>query len=298
VKRRDLALGLPAAALAGSGWAQNRVRRIGLLVTSAREPQERAAASEALHKSVGAVEGRDFQLLSRAAGGDNARLPALARELVAEGAEIIATTGSASVVALRATTGVPVVGMGVNEATVARMAAEGLRHRLAGIDLHLAPLSLKRLELLASCLPRGARVLMLAEPRHREHPSRKAVEEIAAKLGIELHPSWCSTAADLPAALALARRVKAAGLYQHSSNVLAGLNDEMIALAGQARLADMYEWPDRARRGGLMGYGPNLAELYRQYFALAWRILQGASPASQAIEGPMRVELGLNLGRA
>lgn len=124
------------------------------------------------------------------------------------------------------------------------------------------------------------------------------MEQAAAKLGIELHPSWCDAVTDLPAALALARRVKAVGLYQHFGSFLASLSGQLIALATEARLADMYEWPSAARQGGFMGYGPDRGELAGQFYAQAWRILQGASPASLPVEGPMRVHLALNMARA
>lgn len=211
---------------------------------------------------------------------------------------MILCTGDVALSALRATTGVPVLAFGLSEGGVATAAAEGHRSRLAGIDMQNIPMSLKRLELLSICLPRGARVLMVAESRHREHPSRRDVEQAAAQLGIELHPSWCDGAADLAAALALARRTEAVGLYRHFGPLLASLSTQLIALATEARLADMYEWPSAARQGGLMGYGPDQDELFRQFYAQAWRILQGASPASLPFEGPMRDHLALNKARA
>jgi putative ABC transport system substrate-binding protein len=188
--------------------------------------------------------------------------------------------------------------MGLSDVRVAELAAEGHRSRLAGIDMQNTAMSLKRLELLSSCLPRGARVLMMAESRWREHYSRLAVVQAAAQLGIELHPSWCDAATDLPAALALARRISAVGLYQHVGPFLSSLSVQVIALATEARLADMYEWPSAARQGGLMGYGPDQRELYRQFYAQVWRVLQGASPASMPFEGPMRIHLALNMARA
>lgn len=300
MRRREMALGTlgtAAAALAGPAAAQSRVRRVGVLWGGTFGEQARVRAIELLQKA-GAVEGRDFVLLVRSAGGEREKLPQLARELIAEGAEIILCSGDAAASALRATTGVPVVAYGMSEEGVAAMAAEGQRSRLAGTDMQNTPMSLKRLELLASCLPRGARVLIVAESRLREHSSRRAVEQGAAQLGIELHPSWCDAVADLPAALALARRVKAAGLYQHFGPFLASVSKQLIALATEARLADMHEWPSAAREGGLMGYGANQRELYGQFYAQAWRILQGASPASLPFEGPMRVELALNMARA
>ena len=301
MRRREVALrtlgAAAAAALAGRAAAQSRVRRIGVLWGGTFGEQARLRAITRLPKA-GAVEGRDFVLLVRSAAGDRQKLPQLARELVTEGAEIILCTGDVSLEVLRATSGVPVVAFGLGDASVAIAAGEGHRSRLAGIDMQSTPMSLKRLELLASCLPRGARVLMVAEPRHREQPNRRAIEQGAARLGVELHPSWCDAVSDLPAALALARRVKAVGMYQHVGSFLASLSKQLIGLATEARLADMYEWPLAARQGGLMGYGADQGELFGQFYALAWRILQGASPASLPFEGPMRLHLALNMARA
>ncbi len=301
MRRREVALGslgtAAVAALAGRAAAQSRVRRIGVLWGGTFSERARGGAIELLQKA-GAVEGRDFVLLVRSAAGDTEKMPQLARDLVAEGAEIILCTAEVAPYALRATTGVPVVAFGMSEAGVAAMTAEGHRSRLAGIDMRNAAIGLKRLELLASCLPRGARVLMVAETRRRESRVRRAVEQAAVQLGIEIHPGWCDSAADLPAVLAQARRIKAVGLYQVSGVVLANLSRQLIVLATEARLADMYEWPVAAREGGLMGYGPDERELFGQFYAQAWRILQGASPASLPFEGPMRVHLALNMARA
>jgi len=92
-------------------------------------------------------------------------------------------------------------------------------------------------------------------------------------------------------------RQHAFGVQQFGS-FLASVSKQLIALATEARLADMYEWPSAARKGELMGYGPDQGELYRQFYAQVWRILQGASPASLPFEGPMRVRLTLNMARA
>jgi len=297
MRRRELALGTAAMVLAGRAAAQNRVRRIGVLWGGTFTEQVRQRTIQALKES-GAVEGRDFVLLVRSAAGQPDKVPQLARELVAEGAEILVCTGDVAVAVLRATTGVPVVAYGLNEEAVATMAAEGQRSRLAGVDMQAGTLSLKRLELLSNCLPRGARVLMVAESRHRGQLSSRNMEEGAVRLGIELHTSWFESEADLQSALALARRVKAVGLYQHVGSFLASINRQLIALATEARLADMYEWPHAARLGGLMGYGTDPLELTRQLYAQVWRILQGASPASLPFEGPMRVHLALNMARA
>jgi putative ABC transport system substrate-binding protein len=124
------------------------------------------------------------------------------------------------------------------------------------------------------------------------------MEEGAARLGLELHTSWCGDLSDLPAVLAQARQVKAVGLYQHVGSFLASINRQLIELATEARLADMYEWPVAARLGGLMGYGPDPVELSRQFYTLAWRVLQGAAPASLPFEQPMRVHLAVNKRRA
>lgn len=297
MRRREMALGTAAMALAGRAAAQNRLRRIGVLWGGTFSEQGRQRAIQLLKES-GAVEGRDFVLLVRSAAGAQETVPQLARELVAEGAEILVCTGDVSMAVLRATTGVPVVAYGLSEESVATIAAEGHRSRLAGVDMQTRPLSLKRLELLSSCLPRGARVLMVAESRVRGQPSTRAMEEGAVQLGIELHTGWFDAATDLPAALALARRVKAVGMYQHVGSFLASITRQLIGLATEARLADMYEWPHAARQGGLMGYGTDPLELSRQLYVQVWRILQGASPASLPFEGPMRVHLALNTARA
>ena len=165
---------------------------------------------------------------------------------------------------------------------------------MTGVSILGNPLNSKRLELLAELLPKGSSVLSLADSNERSS-AMELVEAAGRSLGLVLHSAYARTAAEIETAFATARRLRVAGINQLTSPFLHANRARIIELAASAKLPTIYQWSLSAEEGGLMAYGPRVAEIYRQLASLASRILGGAKPGDLPVEQPTRFELVINL---
>ena len=305
MRRRALLLAAAPSTLGSSLLAPRALaqtprapRHVGVLSvsTEAAFASSLQALREGL-KAHGHVEGGDIVIDLRHAGGRAQELPRLAAELAAlQPALIVATGTAATTAALVATTDVPVVALG--DLVAAGHAAQLNRPggRVTGVSFLPAPLNAKRLELLASVLPKGGAVLNLGDPNSAV--STESVEAAGRALGLVLHAAYATTPAQIDAAFAGARKLRVAGVNVLNSPFLSLHHGRIIALAAEARLPAIYQWPESARDGGLMGYGPSLSGMFRQLAGFASRLMAGARAAELPIEQPTRIELSLNLKTA
>jgi putative ABC transport system substrate-binding protein len=274
------------------------LRRVGVLAvaTEAAFDVSLQGLRDGLREQ-GLVPGRDIVIDVRHAGGRAAELPRLAAELAALGPALIVATGAAATdAALAATADVPVVSLG--DLVAAGHAAQLNRPggRVTGVSFLPAPLNAKRLELLAAVLPKGSAVLNLGDPN--SVVGTASVEAAGRSLGLVLHAAYATTPAQLDAAFARARKLRVAGVNVLNSPFLSLHHPRIVALAAEARLPAIYQWPESARDGGLMGYGPSLGAMFRQLAGFAARILAGAAAADLPVEQPTRFELVINLKTA
>lgn len=307
MKRRSWLLAITSTTLVGRLAAQptraqpgNELQRIGYLTvggvagTSAGVQEFREGLRERGH-----VEGRDVMLDVRFAEGRAQELPRLAAELAALKPVVIIAPGQAADAALAATAtlATPIVSLGdlVASGYAVQLGRPG--GRVTGISFLPFPLNAKRLELLAQTLPRGSTVLNLAGLQPRPEAMRM-VEDAGHALGLVTHAAFANTAAEIDAAFAAARSLRVAGVNVLNSPFLYNLRAHIFQLAASAKLPAIYQWPDAAREGGLMAYGPSLHAMNRQLAGYASRILGGAKAADLPIEQPTRFELVINLGTA
>ena len=248
----------------------------------------------------GHVEGRDVVLDVRYAEGRAQDLPRLAAELAALKPAVIIALGAPptdAALAATATLATPIVSLGdlVARGHAAQLGRPG--GRVTGISYLLVPLNAKRLELLAQTLPRGSAVLNLADGQALPE-AMQMVEDAGRLLGLVTHATYANTLAEIDAAFAVARRLRVAGVNVLNSPFLYNLRAHIFQLAASAKLPAIYQWPDAAREGGLMAYGPSLDAMFRQLAGYASRILAGAKPADLPIEQPTRFEFVINLKTA
>lgn len=305
MRRRRVALAMGGATLLGP-WAAMRALgqagaatpRVAVLTVSG--DADFATSLQALRDGLGgsgSVPGARPTIDVRYARGRAQALPGLAAELASlRPAVFIATGKAATDAALGATPDVPVVSLG--DLVAAGHAAELGRPggRVTGISFLPGPLNAKRLELLASVLPKGSAILNLGDPQSAV--GIQPVEAAGRQLGLELHTAHAQTPAQIDAAFAHARKLRVAGVNVLNSPFLSARHLQIIALAAAARLPAIYQWPESAAAGGLMGYGPNLVALFRQLAGYASRILGGARAADLPIDQPTRFELVVNLKTA
>lgn len=301
MRRRDL-IAVLAGAAATACWHRASAQPgegplIGLLHLAPDDPTEHfLAAFRPWMKQRGWEEGRNLRLLVvPAEGGD---LPAAAGELVARKVDLIIAHGDPLIrAAQQATTTIPIVGMTddmLGSKLVASLARPG--GNTTGLSILATELDVKRLELLHEAAPQASPIGVLADPSTVS--TRPQLEAAARRLGIDLviliamNPADAARAADKLAGTG----VKAVNVL--ASPILATASAAIIERLNGAGLPAIYQWPDYAEPGGLLGYGPRLVACYDQVAALAEKILKGAKPADLPVEQPSKFELAVNLKTA
>jgi putative ABC transport system substrate-binding protein len=161
-------------------------------------------------------------------------------------------------------------------------------------------LSAKRLQLLRELVPAATSVSFLlnslTDPYADE--SVKEVQAAARAGGYEVHIVNVRSEADFDAAFAEIRKKRSGAVLVDSSPFLVGRRAQVVALAAKSAIPASYAFPEFVDAGGLMSYGVNLSEIYRQAGIYAGRILKGAKPADLPVLQPAVFELALNLKTA
>jgi putative ABC transport system substrate-binding protein len=306
IRRREFItlLGGAAAAwpIAANAEQANRNRRIGLL-----HPGQAAAVSARIAAVREGLRGSDnardtgIEVAVRLADGDLSRLPALATELVNGGVEAILAAGPPAVQAASgATADVPVIAIDLESDPV----ASGLLLSLArpgrnvtGVFLDFPEFSGKCLQWLIESVPGLAGVGILWDPT--TGPLQlNSVEAAGRELGIAVQVFEARRAADIAEAFYALDRSHLQGMLVLSSPLFGG-NPQLVAdLAIRRAVPTISLFPDVAREGGLLAYGPDIQALYRQAGAIARKVLHGAKPAELPAERPTRFQLVANLKAA
>jgi ABC-type uncharacterized transport system substrate-binding protein len=257
-------------------------------------------------RDLGYVEGRNLLIEYRDAEGKTERFPALAAELVSLKCDVIVTTGGtlAAQAAKRATTTLPIVFASVGDAV-----AEGLVTSLArpggnvtGLTVAATELVSKSLEVIKQAVPGVNRVAMLFKPDAMPDSAKKerlkAAEVAARALGVRLQIVEVRGAEDFDRAFSEMTRARADALAVPATQVFNLERRRLVNLAAQNRLPAVYPNRDFVDAGGLMSYGPNLADMARRAAAYVDKILKGAKPADLPVEQPTKFELVINVKTA
>jgi putative tryptophan/tyrosine transport system substrate-binding protein len=305
-RRRLLVLTIGAAfgasirAMAQSG----RVYRIGHLSGSGVQASKAfvTAFADGL-RSLGLLENRDYVLEQRYGEGRVESLSVLAHELLALRPDVLlVSTTPASLAAKAATTSVPVVVVLVADPVGAGIVQTLSRPggNITGITNIVAELGGKRLELLKELIPGASRVAVFINPDSQNAPLQMNQAELAArKLGIELGPVlYIRKAADLEQAFEAAAKGQAAAAIRMIDPLVFMLREQTAVLAAKYRLPVIYPSREDVLAGGLVAYGTNVPEQYRQAAAIVDKILKGAKPAELPVEQPTKFELVINLRAA
>jgi putative tryptophan/tyrosine transport system substrate-binding protein len=277
-------------------------RRIGVLLGGLSPESKEAQAFRQGLLDAGYSEGRDVVIEWRTAGGDYARLPELAADLVQRKVDVIVVQSTLAGLAVkRATSTIPIV-----MATVADPIGSGLVANLAhpggnvtGLSTMVVELSAKRLQLLKEALPRVVRVAVLGNPATPYHS--KAVEDLKAvssSLSIELNFVAARTPEEFGPAFSAVSRARAQALYVIDDAFFVSRRAMLVKLASKARLPAIYGFRLYVDEGGLISYGANYADLLRRSAGFVDKILKGAKPGDLPIEQPTKFELVVNLKTA
>ncbi len=285
--------------------AQSPVKaaRIGVLSggTTSTEAVRHEAFRQGLNE-LGYVEGRNIVIEYRYAEGKTERLPALAAELVRLNVDLILTSGDHAIrAAKQASQTIPIVvalaGELVGPGYVASLARPG--GNITGLTALASEVSAKRLELLKTAFPKVSRVAILWNPSNASNVAQFKESEVAARaLRIQLLPQDVRRANDFEGSFLAALRARADALTAVGDPVLMTHRARITDFAAKNRLPAMYSNQEYMDAGGLMFYGPNIADMYRRAATYADKILKGAKPGDLPVEQPTKLEFVINLKTA
>jgi putative ABC transport system substrate-binding protein len=252
-------------------------------------------------KESGYVEGQSVAIEYRFARGQNDRLPALAADLVDRRMAGMVTAGTPATLAAKAATAtIPIVfNVGVDPVQFG-LAASLSRPggNLTGVVILSADLAAKKLEILHELLPDAAVVAMLVNPANPiVEPESRATQDAARSLGVQLHILRASTAGEIDAGASLVK-LRARALVVGDDSYFINQRAQIIALAALHAIPTISGWREFAAAGGLMSYGTDLADAYRQAGLYAGKILKGIRPADLPVQQVVKIELVVNLKTA
>jgi putative ABC transport system substrate-binding protein len=283
---------------------QRSVQVIGLL-TSQPSPaiaEFLPAFREALAQT-GFVEGRNLAIVYRSAEGEFGRLPELAGELASlQVAVIVAIGGPSSVLAANAATGViPIVFTSNADPVETGMVASlnrpgGNVTGATGLGLMLAP---KQLGLLRDTVPKLTKIgLLLSVANSRSQLVKSEVQTTAQSVGVKMVDAEVGTELDIDTAFARFVEQRVDAVLGGTGAEFISWRHRVIALAAQHRVPIAMGFRQFAVDGGLMSYGADLKDVYRQAGIYVGRILKGAKPVDLPVVQSTKFELAINLKTA
>jgi putative ABC transport system substrate-binding protein len=277
---------------------------IGLL--SVRSPNESAHLLRAFRGGLaqdGVIEGRNVAIEYRWAHGEYDQLPALAAELVHIPVAILVALGGepAARAATAATATVPVVAVfstdPVKSGLIASLSRPG--GNVTGISNLSTAMEPKRLGLLHDLVPQAKAFGALLNPEFPTFADQLAdIQAAAQTTGVEIHVFRAGTDHDIEAAFESITQQRIAALLVASDPFFNSRRDEIAALAARRGVPAMYGFRDYAVAGGLMSYGIDLPDTYRQAGVYAGHVLKGAKPADLPVLQPTKFEFVINLKAA
>jgi len=285
-----------------------KVPRIGILFIGGRDQPHLEAFKQGLRER-GYTEGKNIFLDYRYAEGKLDRLPSLANGLVELKVDVIVTTsGNSARAAAGATKTIPIVlttGADPVKAGLAESLARPGRN-ITGLSIIEEDLSGKRVEILKETFPRMTRLAYLWNPMAVAYsanttsvnPSYDEAEKITRSLGVQLLPYRVRSLDEIEKAFVDMAKVRPQALLVLQSPLMTLNSKRIVELALEKHLPGIYPSNQFAQQGGLIAYGPVIADLYRRAATYVDKILKGAEPANLPIEQPTKFELVINLNTA
>ena len=293
-----------AAAWSLAARAQQAMPVIGFLGSASAGPYARmmAAFRQGLNE-IGYVEDRNVAIEYRWAEGQNDRLPALAADLVRRQVTVIATTGTPETLAAKAaTTTIPIVfQVGIEPVQVGLVASlsrpGGNLTGVTNLNVEVGP---KRLELLQEVVPTATLMALLVNPTSPNLTESTTKDALAAArtLGVQLHVLHASTERDIDDAFAALVQLRAGALVIGSDVFFNSRREQLAGLALRHAVPAIFQFREFAVAGGLMSYGANFTDSYRQVGVYTGRVLKGEKPSDLPVHQSTKVELIINLKTA
>jgi putative tryptophan/tyrosine transport system substrate-binding protein len=303
VRRREFItfLGGAAAVWPVTARAQQPVTPvIGVLnLTSPDGLADRMRAFRQGLRGAGYVEGENLAIEYRWADNQIERLPELASQLARRKVAVIVATGTPQAFAAKAaTTTIPVVFTSGGDPVRLGLVDDLARPdgNLTGISFLASTLEAKRLELLRELMPGAVRIAVLVNPANPvlAESTLRGVEAAARIMGVQINVLNASTSREIDAAFAILARDRHDALFVGGDSLFADRRMQLANLAARHAVAMSSGTRDITEAGGLMSYGSDISDAYRQVGAYAGRILKGAKPSDLPVVQASKFELVIN----
>jgi putative tryptophan/tyrosine transport system substrate-binding protein len=305
MNRREVIAGLGGAvALPVVARAQQPALPVVAFVNGGSADMTSAAAFRKGLSEAGYVEGQNVAVEYHFLEGRYDRLPALVIDLVRRRVAAIATPGlsEAAIAAKAATTTIPIV-FGVDQdpvklGLVASLARPG--GNATGINFFAQELIAKRLGLLHELLPKAVRVAVLVNPSlgPSTETTLRDVQEAARVIGLQIHVLNASTSREIEAAFGTFVSERPDALFVEADGFFSSRRVQFATLAAHHRIPAIYSNRNIVAAGGLMSYGTNVDDAFRQVGVYTGNILKGAKPAGMPVQQSTRFVFAINLQTA
>ncbi len=290
-----MALGALAVPGALRAQSQGKIWRVGFL--GRRIPKLTDAFVRGM-RELGYVEARNLAMEWRYTEGNSGRLPQEAEELVRLKVDVLVGGGSPAISAFRnATATIPIVMASASDPVGSGFIASLSRPggNITGLSNLLGDLSAKQLDFLLSIMPRLSRLAVLANPLNSSNAmALDHVRSAARKAGIQVLAAHASTDGEIKAAFSTMTRENADAVIVLSDGFLFQRFRQIAELAALHRIPSVSALREHVESGGLMSYGPNVAEQFRRAATYVDRIFKGARPGDLPVEQPTIFEFLIN----
>jgi putative ABC transport system substrate-binding protein len=260
-------------------------------------------------RDLGYRNGDNLLVEYRWADEDRSLLERQADELVRSRVDVIVTAQAPAVrIVKKATATIPIVMVAAADPVGAGLIPSFARPggNVTGLSFLTTDLAAKRLELVRELVPGAARIAVLAwnvvgpDPASKQRGASMLAETEAAGqlVGARVRAYFIGSADDLPQAFAAIEQAGSQALIVKNNSLTYEHRAAIIEASRRLRLPDMYEARELVAAGGLVSYGPDVTELYRQAAGYVDRIFKGARPAELPVQQPTKFDLVLNLGAA
>ena len=270
---------------------------------SAGSPDFRLAAFRQGLNETGYVEGQNVAIEYRWAPGQYDQLPALAADLVRRRVTVIAAVGIPPTFAAKAATSTIPIAFLVGIDPIEFDLIGSLNRpggNITGVAILTAELAAKRLELLHELVPTAAVIALLVNPTDpaATQSETRNLQDAVRSLGLQLHILPASTPSEIDRAFGTLVELHADALVVSTDPLFTNQRAQIVALAARHAVPAIYVWREFVEAGGLMSYGTDLTDSYRQAGIYTGKILSGAKPADLPVQQVVKVQLFINLTTA
>lgn len=294
-----VALFLLVVPVAGEAQPPEQLYRIGVLLPEAVNPTTLGVLRQGL-KDLGIDDGNRVVVLARAADGDPARLPALARELVSVPVDVIvAASVQAALAAKSVTRQIPIVAVYVFHPIKAGLVSSLARPggNVTGLSAMATDYVGKMLQVLKEVAPRAQRIAVLGDPRNPSYQAYwKELEPLVTDVPLQAYP--VRQREDIASAYPSIAAVPSTALFVMHQPFTWTHRQQIVDLARSNRLIAVYGTRDYVEAGGLLAYGVNLIAVWKRAALYVAKIHGGARPGDLPFEQPTKFELLINLKTA